>query len=449
MWVHRNVGGAAVALGLLTLAAGQASAAGFAIKEQSGAALGNAFAGVSAGAHDLSDMFFNSAALALQSGSQVVAIGSYIAPQAELKGGAATTILTGSIGGGNGGGDIADDALVPALYGMWDLSDRVKLGIGVTAPWGLSTNYNANWIGRYHALKSELKTININPVVSYKINDMISVAVGAQAQYIKAELTNALDFGTIDQVLTAGAFGGVPTQDDGAARVEGTDWGYGYTLGAMFQPLPGTRIGVGYRSKVSHEIDGDARFELGGSVGQGISGATGQFVATDAKASITIPEIVSFGISQEITPQWTVMAEAAWTRWSRFKELRVRFANPLQADSVTDESWRNSWFGSLGVTYKPANGWTFRGGVAYDESPIPDANRTPRIPGTDRVWIALGASKSITSNFDVSLGYTHIFLSDTPIGLTTSGTGNTFRGNISGEYESSIDIVSVQLRYRF
>ncbi len=450
MWVRRTIGGAAVAaLGLLILTPGQAGAAGFAIKEQSGAALGNAFAGVTAGAHDLSDMFFNSAALALQSGSQVVAIGSYIAPQAELKNGTATTVLKGTISGGNGGGDIADDALVPALYGMWDLSDRVKLGIGVTAPWGLSTRYEAGWIGRYHALKSELKTVNINPVVSYKINDVVSVAAGVQAQYIKAELTNAVDFGTIDQVLTSGAFGGTPTQDDGAARVEGSDWGYGFTLGAIFQPFRGTRIGVGYRSKVSHEIDGDARFELGGTVGAGISAATGQFVDTDAKASITIPEIVSFGISQEITPQWTVMAEAAWTRWSRFKELRVRFANPSQADSVTDESWRDSWFGSLGVTYKPDNGWVFRGGVAYDESPIPDAHRTPRIPGTDRVWIALGASKAISDNLDVSFGYTHIFLSDTPVELTTSGTGNTFRGNLSGEYESSIDIVSIQFRYRF
>ncbi len=450
MWVgKKGVGAAWLAFGFVALASSQANAAGFAIKEQSGAALGNAFAGVSAGAHDLSDMFFNSAALGLQSGSQVIAVASYIAPQAELKNGAATTVLSGAIGGGNGGSDIADDAVTPALYGMWDLSERVKLGVGATAPWGLSTNYDPGWIGRYHALKSELKTVNINPVVSYKVNDVVSIAAGLQAQYIKAELTNAVDFGTIDQVLTAGAFGGVPTQDDGAARVEGSDWGYGYTLGAIFQPLQGTRFGVGYRSKVSHEIDGEARFDLGGAVGQGISGATGQFVPTDAKASITIPEIVSFGVYQEIGPQWAVMAEAAWTRWSRFKELRVRFDNPAQADSVVDESWRNSWFGALGVTYKPDNGWVFRGGVAYDESPIPDANRTPRIPGTDRVWIAFGASKSITPNFAISFGYTHIFLDNAPVALKTSGTGNTFRGNLSGEYESAIDIATVQLRFRF
>jgi len=449
----RNAWGVLAAFGLLAVAAGRAEAAGFAIKEQSGSALGNAFAGVSAGGHDLSDMFFNSAALALQSGSQVTAIGSYVAPQSELKSGTASTVISSTISGGNGGSDIADDALVPAFYAMWDLSDRVNLGVGVTAPWGLTTEYDSGWIGRYHALKSDLKTVNINPVVSYRVNDTIAVAAGFQAQYIDAELSNAIDFGTIDQVLTSGAFGGVPTQDDGAATVKGDDWGYGYTLGVIFQPTPMTRIGVAYRSKISHELDGSATFDLGGSVGQGISGATGQFVDTGVKASITLPEIVSFGLYQEIDSEWAVMAEAAWTRWSRFDELRIRFDNPAQADSVTDESWRNSWFGSLGVTYKPgdgpASGWVFRGGVAYDESPIPDANRTPRIPGTDRIWIALGASRRVLDNLDLSLGYTHIFLDDTPVELTTSGTGNTFRGNLTGQYESAIDIVSVQLRYRF
>ncbi|MFQ5785711.1 MAG: OmpP1/FadL family transporter, partial [Alphaproteobacteria bacterium] len=243
--------------------------------------------------------------------------------------------------------------------------------------------------------------------------------------------------------------GGVPTQNDGTSKAKGDDWGFGYNLGLLFEPIAGTRIGVAYRSKVSHELDGSVRFNTGGPVGAGISGATGQFIDTGAKASVTLPEIVSFGIHQDINAQWSVMAEGSWTRWSRFDELRFRFENPLQADSVTDEDWHNAWFGALGATYRATNGWTFRGGVAFDESPIPDRTRTPRLPGSDRYWIAIGAKKSLLPNLDLDVGYTHIFLDDATVGLTTGGTGNTFRGNLSGEYDSSIDIFTLQVTYRF
>ncbi len=263
----------------------EAGAAGFALKEQSTAAQGNAFAGATAGADDLSYMFFNPAAAARQSGSQVVAVGSYIMPRAELRDGtasAATPVGTVPIRGGNGGNDIAEDKLLPAFYAMWEATPDLKLALGVNAPFGLETDYNEGWIGRYHALNSRLRTINFNPVVAYRVHDLLSVGAGLQVQYIDARLTNAIDFGTIG--LAGGIGFAAPTAQDGRAKVTGDNLGVGFNAGLIAEPLEGTRIGVAYRSHVRHDIDGDADFTLDAAgVGAALQAATGAFVRTSAR----------------------------------------------------------------------------------------------------------------------------------------------------------------------
>jgi len=447
----RALGLAGIAGAILTAISGlaaQAEAAGFAIREQSGTALGNAFAGATAGAEDISYMFFNPAGLTRHDGNQMLATASYVAPHAEMKSGTAGTVLGAPISGGLGGGDIAGNAVVPAFYAMLDLHPDIRIGLGINAPFGLVTEYEDGWIGRYHALRSELTNVIVNPVVAYRVNDWISIGGGLQASYIDGELSNAVDFGTIDAVLFSGAFGGTPGQNDGKSTLTGDDWGFGYNVGILLEPWSGTRFGLAYRSKISHELTGDAKFKLG-SVGSAISMATGQFVDTGAKLSTQFPETVSFGIHHDINRQFSVLGEAAWTRWSRFRELRVRFDNPLQADNVTDESWENTWFVSVGVTYRPNEDWMIRAGVGFDQEPIPDRTRTPRIPGEDRTWVALGASYQPFEDLTLALSYAHMFVKDASVGLTTTGVGNTFRGDLSGQYEGGIDIFGLQGSYRF
>ncbi len=166
---------AAFGVAALPLFAADVGAAGFAIKEQSTTALGNAFSGATAGGDDLSYMYFNPASIMRQSGSQIVGAAAYIRPQARFGDEKGTTLLGTSISGGNGGSDIGKDALVPSLYALWDYSRDLKFAIGVNAPWGLVTDYGDDWVGRYHALKSDLKTININPVIGFRLSESISV----------------------------------------------------------------------------------------------------------------------------------------------------------------------------------------------------------------------------------------------------------------------------------
>lgn len=453
--VLRRAGGfcrvaAVLALGgaLAAVSAAPVAASGFALREQSATGIGNAFAGATAGAEDITFMFFNPAGLTRHSGNQIVGVGSLILPRTHFEYVSGTTAAGIPIGGGDGGKDAAVDAFVPAAYALWDVHPRLKLALAVNVPFGLETDYDDGWVGRYHGLRSRLRTATVTPTAAYQINDMFSVGAGLQVQYIDAKLTSAIDFGS------AGAAVGIPTalptQQDGLVDLKGSDIGIGFTLGLLFEPWTGTRLGVGYRSAIHHTFDGDADFELDNAgIGAALSAASGRFVDTGISVDLTTPDSLSFGAYHEIGERWAVMAEAAWTNWSRFRELRVQFDNPAEPDSVTREDWRDTWFFAAGATFRLSEKWTLRSGIAYDQSPIPADRRTPRIPSNDRTWISLGASYQPMQRLSIGFGYTHIFLKDGEVELSVSDPGNLTRGSLTGKTASSIDILAAQVSWQF
>ncbi|MEQ9331381.1 outer membrane protein transport protein [Thalassobaculum sp.] len=429
----------------------EAQASGYQLREQSATAQGNAFAGAAAGGDDMSAMFFNPASMTQFTGDGAALHLSYIAPRVELDGAAASTVLGTPIAGNASDDNAAVTVLVPALYGMWQASEDWRVGLSVNVPFGLETDYSRDWVGRYQAVGSQVKTINVSPQVAWRATPWLSLGAGIQAQYIDATLSNAVDFGTIGRA--AGISAAVPgsRSQDGFSEVQGDDWGYGYSLGAVAEPVDGTRIGLSYRSRVEHGLKGDAAFDLGSSgVGTALAAATGAFRDTGASAAVTTPASLSIGVRQRVSPEWTVMGGLEWTEWSVFDELRIEFDNAAQSDSVTREDWKDTWFASLGATYRPADSpWTFRAGVAYDQAPLDTGNRTPRIPDGDRYWLSAGASYQPTPWLSVTAAYTHLFVADAELDLGTSDTGSTFRGNLTGNYESSVDIVAVSARLLF
>ena len=443
----------AVALLVLSVTAAgeQALASGYALREQSATALGNAMAGATAGAEDLSYMFFNPAALTRLSGNQLLGATHVIVPHLEMKDVSASTGGI-SIGGGNGGSNAGEDGVVPVFYGMWDtqqslqLDKNIKMGLGVNVPFGVRTDYDDGWAGRYHALHSKVLAVNVNPAVAWEVFDGLSVGAGLQAQYFDARLTNAIDFGSIGQAL-----GGVPTQQDGTAKATGDGWGYGFNLGVLYEPWQGTRFGAAYRSAIHHTLKGNGNFQLDAAgTGQRLVVATGGlFQDTPIKANLTTPETVAFGAYHDLSPEWAVMGEAAWTRWSRFRNLTIKFNNPAQPNNVTEEDWRDTWFFALGLTWRPDERWTLRGGAAFDQDPNRNRTRTPRLPTDDRYWLSLGVGYRPFDNLTFDFGYTHVFIKNTSIDLTADQPGNQVRGNLSGKAEGSADVFGVQASWVF
>ena len=423
------------------------AAAGFAIIEQSASSMGNAFAGAGAVAEDASTIFFNPAGMTKLTGRhQIVGALHAIAPNASFSDTGSMSRdfgpPTGSVplfgsDGLNGG----TTGIVPNLYYAGKINDRLSVGIGVNAPFGLKTEYQQGWKGRYHAIKSDLKTIDINPAIAWQVNDMFSVGAGVSARYTDVELTNALDMGTIcfgvAPAATCTGAGAQPMANDGFQVLSGDDWGFGFNLGLLVEPRDGSRIGLAYRSKVSQTLKGSVDFTVPSNLQPILGGA---FADTGASADLDLPETISLSGYHELNDRLALLADVTWTRWSRFKELRVELDNG--SESVQPEDWEDVFRYSLGLNYRAHKEWMFRGGLAYDEEPIRNAElRTPRIPGNDRKWVSIGLSHTPSDRFRFDLGYSHLFVNRTPINNTEGTTGHTLTGN----YKASVDIFSAQV----
>ncbi len=436
----------------LSLLAGRdAFGSGFAIIEQSVSGLGNAYAG-GAGADDASTIFFNPAGLTKLPGNQAILGAHVIIPSAKFENEGSTHLLQPRTGVpllGGGGGDGGETRIVPNFYVSGKVAKDLYLGLGVSAPYGLATEYDSSWVGRYHAVKSKLLTVNINPSIAYRINQHLSIGGGVSFEYAEAELTNSIDFGTLDAIgalgLPPGALGLTPQGADGFVDLKGDDWDVGFNLGLLVEFTPDTRAGLAYRSQIHHTLAGTADFS---GVPAGLAPVP-VFRDTDAFAKLTTPDTVSLNFFHQFNPQWKIMADITWTNWSVFNELRVRFDNPRQPDSVVTTDWDDSFRYSLGVTYMPTPAWTLRGGIAYDETPVPDEQRrTPRIPDEDRFWLAFGVGYKISKMFSVDVGYVHIFVDDPNIDKSPVGE-DAVRGGLKGTYDANVNIFSAQVVLHF
>lgn len=434
---------------LSTIASG--FSAGYMVFEQNASAFGTGYAGASTSIQDPSTIFYNPAGLAQLKGSQASALVHLILPSSPFKDKGSFAQLGArktSFSGGNGG-DAGESAWVPNLYASHQLNDRVYFGLGITCPFGLATKYKGNWIGRYFGIKSELKTININPVVSLKVNDTFSIGGGITVQYAEAKLTSAIDFGGLHGANVPGSpFGS--GKSDGLFKLKGDDWGVGFNVGALYQPTPDSRIGLSFRSSVSTQLSGDATYKRS-AAGDILSTATKRFVNTKAKANLTTPEMIIFGVAHDIAPQWKIMADVAWTYWKRFKELRIRFKNPAENDFVDEQNWKNAWRFALGTQYEFCKGWVFKLGGGIDQSPTRRATRSPRIPDAHRTFLTGGIGYLLGENVSVDLGYGHFFFDKAKINLKKSFSGALapLSHNLKGTLKPKVDIVNAQVTFRF
>ena len=424
----------AVLATLPLIAPSLAHAAAFQLKEDSAQYLGQAFAGSSSAAEAPSTVFDNPAGMTKLNGLQIQGGATVIVPSFTFRGGA-TSAFGKPISGfdGRDGGNVA---LVPSLFATYKITPDLAVGIAITSPFGLAVTYGPNFVGRYNADKSDLKTLNINPAIAYQVTNWLSLGAGMSAQYARAEFTSFINSSTILTSLTK-----KPTAaPDGYFRLKGDDWSFGYNLGALVTPGPQTNIGLAYRSRVQQDISGTADF----SVPLPLS-LSPSFRSSNARAKIVLPDTATLSITQHMGPNWTGYAEVNWTNWSQFKNLSA-FRDDGTNQNLTNvkQNYHNSVFAALGVSYKVIEPLTVRIGTAYDTTPTSNSYRTARVPDADRVWLALGASYEVLPGVKADFGYAHVFVKDSKI-TDTDTTGDTLRGR----YRNSIDIVSVGTRTSF
>ncbi|QRG05120.1 outer membrane protein transport protein [Xanthobacter dioxanivorans] len=416
----------ALALPAIMIAAGEASAGGFGLREQSAYYQGTSFAGDAAGGAGLASMFWNPAALSFAPGLSVEGNVTYIAPHASVDVFSATAPLTGASLGNLGVGDIVDNGTLPTSY-MTYAGERWSVGLAVTSPYGLVTDAPCNWSGRYYGCYSRIFDMNVQGSFAYKVTDWLTLGAGVNVNYIDARLSNAQFTGF------------APPANNLYAQVDGDDIGYGFNLGALVTLAPGTTVGIGYRSSISQD--------LGGTLGISLANIV-PLNKLHATAALTLPDQVTASFRSQLDPSWTILGTVEWTNWSTVQQLVVKSRGvPV---STLDLQWNDGWFFSGGVEYQWDPKLALRAGLAYELTPVPDSTRSPRLPDTNRLWLSAGLTYNFTPQFSVDFAYSHIFGENSPITLSPADPSNALRGTLIAEVNDGyVDIVSVGLRYKF
>jgi long-chain fatty acid transport protein len=457
----------AVAAVVLALGAGQAFGAAFALQEQNGSGLGNAYAGGAAVAEDASTVWANPAGMARFSTIQIVAAVNAITPSAKFKDGGSLPAFNQPLG--NTGGDAGDTAAVPAMYVVVPINKSFAFGLGISVPFGLKTEWDNGWLGRYQGVRSKVETINVNPALSWRVNDQFSVGVGVDYQQIKATFTSAANYsgalataaqsaaaaGLIPAAAVAPFVGATPGLDSGVS-ITGDDWAWGWNLGVMWNITPDMRIGAHYRSSIKYSVTGNVNFSnpslpalpptlapIGAALAPAVNGV---LASGGVKADIELPSFTNVSIFAKLNPKWDIMADIQFTNWSTIENLTfVRTSGALLQS--TPENFKDVWRVSVGANYYLDDKWKLRGGLAYDQSPVRDAQRTPRLPDSDRYWVATGAQYAYSPQLKLDIGLAYLWIDNAS---SNQNAGNQAQsGLIKGNYEANVWIVGGQASYSF
>ncbi|MBW0001783.1 MAG: outer membrane protein transport protein [Verrucomicrobia bacterium] len=483
-----------VCAGLATFAfPGNSRAGSFLLNEQSVSGLGSAYAGGAAQAEDASTIFFNPAGMALLDRGELQAGGQYLIPTAYFHNDgsrlrAPGTPFNGEPLTGIDSGDSGKDKLLPNFY----LSQPVfrsrnygdlSVGFGLSVPFGLETDYDPTWVGRYVALRSKLTTLDLQPSIAYRFLDRISIGANLDVQYASARLSQAVDFGAIGAGVlnqtffpllppavrgaVAGAYaraGFVPQGRDGVSELSASSWDLGFTVGGIIEYLKGDensffqdgRIGISYRSGITHDLHGSAQFRgvpaltAPGSPVQFPAAAAlqGTFFNQAVSARLDLPDVYHFSVYQRFLHQFALLGDIAWTRWSRLQQVPIMYSNPLteaaagQASSLNID-YKDSLRYAIGFEWYASKCLTLRLGFAYDETPIRNAEtRNPRIPDDNRYFVSGGLQYRPASWVAFDVGYAHLFVGNAAVDVTDA-QGH----NVRGSFDASVDIVSASVTF--
>jgi long-chain fatty acid transport protein len=424
---------------LLATFSGASMAAGFAIQAQNGSGNGNAFAGAAASAEDAGTVFFNPAGMAyLPQGHNISVGGTYLDRSIKFN----NTGTGGALGSsGTSGGDAGGSAIIPFAYWSYSATKDLSVGLGISPTFGNTTEYSQDFIGRYSGYFAELKVINVNPSVSFKLND--SLVIGGGLNFAKTDI----EFRQIAPVTALSSGAVTPDRD---VRLKGDDTGWGYNLGALFKLSDASRVGVTYRSKIKFTLEGK----------QTVSGAAipaaGPLIPLAAalppsvaiKADLELPASFSVAFSHDLSKQWQILADYTWTGWSSIKKIDVIRPDGVPHPGLSynfDDSYRVG----LGVNYLMNEALKLRVGVAIDRTPVQSpADTTMTLPDSDRTWLSIGAKYTLSKANSIDVGYSHIFFKEATTARTVTSGATTLQ-TIRGTFDTSADYLSFQYNHNF
>ena len=318
----------------------------------------------------------------------------------------------------------------PHAYVAVPLLEDLVFGFGSYCEYGLGTKYDVNWALRGDTTETTIQQFTFNPNIAYRITDDWSVAFGARMSYLTFENYKSPYFG----------IPGGPSMY-GRTHLEGDDFNCGYMLATQYKVTDDLSLGLVYRSRINHRVEGD--FDLSVPALLGGAGVIG-----DAKAKLVLPASVTMGANYDFSERFRGGASLTWTEWSTINH--IDFNLPAGNSYAQELNWRDAWRLGFGFEYDLTDALTGRIGYSFDWDPSADAHGTTMLPPGDRHIIGFGASYSFLENWRVDLGYSFILMeSETRmIGIKNYVTGGTrqYRFQCDNSYSH---IVSASIAYTF
>lgn len=417
---------------------GSASAAGFQLLEQNASGIGNAYAGSAAVAENASTIFFNPAGMTQLQSREISLGASAIHTSYKFSDtGSSSGVLRGDGNDGGGWG------FVPNAYMSMQVAKDWYVGLGIGAPFGLKTEYDNPWIGAAQSIKFDIKTININPSVAWRVNDVVSLGFGLNWQRLEAEYVRAVG------ILSSGLAGSTAT-----LNLDGDAWGW--NAGALFNLGPATKVGVSYRSSIEHDLDGDVAITSNGTATA--NGTTALLNAggasSNTKASIKLPDTFILSATHKLNDRVELLGDISWTGWSSIPKvdiIRTSGALSGQTAQTLDTEFRDTWRVAIGTNYQLNDAWKLKFGLAYDQTPVPGAqHRLVSLPDNDRTWFSIGAQYKPSKSTTVDIGAAYLYVKDSEINNNQTSTNpQQNRGLVKGDYDASAMVFGAQFSMAF
>lgn len=442
--VHPFARFGALALGIAgVLSLGQAHATGFQIRENSVKNMGRAHTGTTVSRNDASVVSNNPAAMVNLKSTTIRTDISIIDLTADFEG-SATSAFGTPVSGGNGG-DPGEPTPVPAMAVVVPLHgglEGVTVGASLSAPFGLKTEYDADWVGRYNAIESDLRTIDLTFSAAFAVTDRFSVGLGAIYQRADVTLTNGIDFGT--GLAAMGVPGFAPGSADGEVSVSGDNNSFGWIAGMQWRATDSFSIGYSHRSEIDHDLEGEADFTVPGNAAA-VFGSFGVPTYNDVAVSapLTTPSVDTLSVQIDVNDQFRIFGDIQKTGWESVEAVQIFRAD---GSSLGNEpfNWQDTILIGLGGEYDLSETLTLRAGAAIDESPTNDEARTPRLPDNDRNLYSVGLTWNMSPNLSIDAAYMRIEIDTPAIDVLSSS-----QSRLVGEFDGHADLFGVSAQYTF
>ncbi|MBT8380713.1 MAG: outer membrane protein transport protein [Ignavibacteria bacterium] len=365
---------------ILALTAGKILAGGFQINEHGAKAMamGGAYTAI---ANDPSAIYWNAAGMTQMQGTNFLIGTALISPKSTFRG------VTPSV-------DInymKSNVFFPShLFVTHSFTSSLSAGIGITTPFGLGTEWEDDWIGRYLAIKTQLTTFWVPVTLAYNVLDNLSISGGFIYSFADVLITRKNSQS--------------PFEGDAFVELEGNDHSaFGYSFGLMFKPFKDVSIGATFRSEIDYEFKGEAK-----TTGAQQLLEIGSLPNGDVTAKLTSPMNIVGGIAVQVFPQLLLSADFQWIGWSSYDTLGVNFEDPDFEDLASPRLYEDTFIIRFGGQYNISDDVAVLGGVYYDKKPVKNERISPSLPETDRLGFSFGADAKITKNFGIAGSYLYI-----------------------------------------